>query len=100
MASALEHVAWETCLVDPQPDRALEAYARQRSGIPVPSIRYFTPVPWLARALIDLHPEYGLLMHLDQNVADLEHARVVGMKSAPCPRCGSRQTEARLLPPG
>jgi alkylhydroperoxidase family enzyme len=71
MASALEHVAWETCLVDPQPDRALEAYARQRSGIPVPSIRYFTPVPWLARALIDLHPEYGLLMHLDQNVADL-----------------------------
>jgi AhpD family alkylhydroperoxidase len=71
MASALEHVAWETCLVDPQPDRALEAYARQKTGIPVPSIRYFTTVPWLARALIDLHPEYGLLLHLDQNVADL-----------------------------
>jgi alkylhydroperoxidase family enzyme len=71
MASALEHVAWETCLVDPQPDRALEAYARRKTGIPFPSIRYFTPVPWLARALIDLHPEYGLLMHLDQNIADL-----------------------------
>ena len=27
--------------------------------------------PWLARALVDLHPEYGLLMHLDQKVADL-----------------------------
>lgn len=71
MASALEHVAWETCLIDPHPDRALEAYARRKTGIPVWSIRYFTPVPWLARALIDLHPQYGLLMHLDQNVADL-----------------------------
>jgi len=71
MPSALEHVAWETCLIDPQPDRALEAYARRKTGIPVRSIRYFTPVPWLARALIDLHPEYGLLMYLDQNLADL-----------------------------
>src|SRR5215469_2754391 len=71
MASALEHVAWETCLIDPRPDRALESYARRKMGIPYPPIRYFAPVPWLARALIDLHPEYGLLMHLDQNVADL-----------------------------
>jgi AhpD family alkylhydroperoxidase len=34
-------------------------------------IAYFASVPWLARAVIDLHPEYGLLMHLDQTVADL-----------------------------
>jgi alkylhydroperoxidase family enzyme len=39
--------------------------------MPIPSIRYFTPVPWLARAVIDLHPEYGLLLYLDQNIADL-----------------------------
>lgn len=71
MTSALEHVAWETCLVEPQPDRGLDSYARRKTGIPVPSIRYFTPAPWLARALVDLHPEYGLLMHLDQNLADL-----------------------------
>jgi alkylhydroperoxidase family enzyme len=71
MASALEHVAWEPCLVDPHPDRALDSYARRKTGIPVPSIRYFASVPWLARALVDLHPEYGLLIHLDQNVADL-----------------------------
>ena len=71
MASALEHVAWETCLIDPRPDRALEAYARRKMGIPFPPIRYFASVPWLARALIDLHPEYGLLMHLDQNIADV-----------------------------
>ena len=34
-------------------------------------MRYFAPVPWLARALIDMHPEFGLLMHLDQSIADL-----------------------------
>jgi alkylhydroperoxidase family enzyme len=71
MANALEHVAWETCLVEPRADRALESYARRKTGLPLPSIRYFAQVPWLARALVDLHPEYGLLMHLDQNVADV-----------------------------
>jgi AhpD family alkylhydroperoxidase len=71
VASALQHVAWEPCLVEPRPDRALESYARRRWGISSPSIRYFAPVPWLARALVDLHVELGLLMHLDQKVADL-----------------------------
>jgi alkylhydroperoxidase family enzyme len=71
MASALEHVAWESCLVNPHSDRALESYARRKTGMPVPSIRYFTPVPWLARSVVDLNPGYGLLMHLDESVADL-----------------------------
>lgn len=71
MASALEHVAWETCLIDPRPDRVLESYARRKVGMPVPSLRYFVSVPWLARAVVDLHPELGLLMHLDQTVADV-----------------------------
>jgi AhpD family alkylhydroperoxidase len=71
MASALQEVAWETCLIEPRSDRALEAYARRKVGIPHPVVRYLTPVPWLARAMIDLHPEYGLLVHLDHTVADL-----------------------------
>jgi len=71
MASALERVAWEACLIDPRRDRALESYARRKMGMPVPSVRYFASVPWLARAVVDLHPEYGLLMHLDQNLADV-----------------------------
>jgi AhpD family alkylhydroperoxidase len=71
MPRVLDHVAWEACLVEPHPAQGLEAYARRKTGIPLPSIRYFAPVPWLARALVDLHPEYGLLMYLDQNVADL-----------------------------
>lgn len=71
MAGTLQDVAWESCLIEPAADRELEAYARRRQGIPNPAIRYFAPVPWLARALVDLHPEYGLLMHIEQSVADL-----------------------------
>jgi AhpD family alkylhydroperoxidase len=71
MNGALQQVEWESCLVEPFPDPALQSYAWRRWGIPNPMITYFTSVPWLARAVIDLHPEYGLLMHLDQTVADL-----------------------------
>ena len=71
MASALHDVAWEQCLIEPLPDRALASYCRQRQGFPNPMITYFASVPWMARALVDLHSEYGLLMHLDQAVADL-----------------------------
>lgn len=71
MATLLNQIAWEPCLLEPRPDRALEAYARRKMGFPSPGMRYFAPVPWLARALVDLHPEYGLLVHLDQEVADL-----------------------------
>jgi AhpD family alkylhydroperoxidase len=71
VGSTLEHVAWESSLIEPSSDRELEAYARRKQGMPNPSVRYFASVPWLARALVDLHPEYGLLIHLDQDVADL-----------------------------
>jgi len=71
MNGVLQQVEWESCLVEPSPDPALQAYARRRQGIPHPMITYFASVPWMARAIIDMHPEYGLLMHLDQTVADL-----------------------------
>jgi alkylhydroperoxidase family enzyme len=71
MDYALRDVAWEPCLIEPCHDRALESYARRKQGIPNPAIGYFAPAPWLARGLIDLHPEYGLLMHLDNAVSDL-----------------------------
>ncbi|MCM3900655.1 MAG: hypothetical protein ND866_03015, partial [Pyrinomonadaceae bacterium] len=71
MNSVLQQVEWESCLVEPFPDPTLQSYARRRWGIPNPMIAYFASVPWMARAVIDLHPEYGLLMHLDQTVADL-----------------------------
>jgi alkylhydroperoxidase family enzyme len=71
MANALQHVAWESCVLEFHRDRALESYARKRQGMPNPALGYFAPVPWLARALVDLHPEYGLLLRLDHEVMDL-----------------------------
>lgn len=71
MMSTMNRVAWESCILERRRDRSLESYARQRMGFPHPSVGYFVPVPWLARAVADLHPELGLLMHLEQSLADL-----------------------------
>jgi AhpD family alkylhydroperoxidase len=68
---ALAHVGWESCLIDPRRDRVLETYARRKTGVPFPTVRYFIPVPWLARAIVDLHPEFGLLMHVDHHQMDI-----------------------------
>jgi len=71
MTSILERVPWESSLLDPTPDPSLEQYARRKHGVPNPAVRYFAPVPWLAKGIVDLHPEFGLLMRLEQDVADL-----------------------------
>ena len=71
MTHALADVAWEECLLEPHRDRALEAFVREKQGMPNPTIAYFASVPWFARALVELHPEYGLLQRLDPDVADL-----------------------------
>ena len=71
MARDLAQIEWEGCLFEPHPDRALAAHAKQRMGIVPPGVPYFTPVPWVARSAIELHPEQGLLMHLPQRSADL-----------------------------
>ena len=71
MQSALSNVAWEDSLVSPTHDRELEAYARRRLGMPHPTVRYFVDAPWVARAVVDLHVEFGLLLKLDQRTADL-----------------------------
>jgi AhpD family alkylhydroperoxidase len=71
MGNALANVGWESCLIDPRRDRALETYALRKTGVPIPTVRYFTSAPWLARAIVDLHPEFGLLMHLDLHQMDI-----------------------------
>ena len=45
MVNALAHVGWESCLIDPHRDRELETYARRKTGVPFPAVRYFIPVP-------------------------------------------------------
>ena len=71
MSSALANVAWEPCFMEARQDRDLEAYARRRMGLPNAAVRYFAAAPWVARTAIDLHPEFGLLVHLNQQTADL-----------------------------
>jgi AhpD family alkylhydroperoxidase len=70
-APALQHVAWEPCLLEPKRNRALETYVRRKIGVPGSTARYFVDVPWLVRAMVDLHPEFGLLVHLDLELGDL-----------------------------
>ncbi len=71
MDHALSHVAWEPDPAEAGHDRELEAYARRRFGMPHPTVRYFVDAPWVARAVVDLHVEFGLLLKLDQRTADL-----------------------------
>src|SRR5262245_29803531 len=68
---SLQDVAWESCLLTPARDAALESYAEQKLGFPFRVIRYFVALPWLSHAMVDLHPEYGLLMRLDLGLGDL-----------------------------
>jgi AhpD family alkylhydroperoxidase len=69
--TGLTHVPWESCAVEPVHDAELESYARRKQGICLPAIPYFAPVPWLARAVIDLRPEYGLLLQVEQQLVEL-----------------------------
>lgn len=39
--------------------------------MPHPTVRCFLAAPWVARAVVDLHVEFGLLLELDQRTADL-----------------------------
>ena len=71
MLNSLQHVPWGPCVLEPRRDPAIESYARARHGLSNPSLRYFASVPWVARTTVDMLPEFGLLIHLDQQVADL-----------------------------
>src|SRR5262245_29448232 len=71
MPNALLHVAWEPCLLTPRRDGALEGLAKRKMGIVPQGLPYFVDCPWLAKALVELHPEQGLLVRLDLHMADL-----------------------------
>lgn len=71
MANPLLAVEWEPCALERRRDKTLEAYARQRLGMVPSFIPYLAPCPWLARAEADLNARFGLLVHLDPQLADL-----------------------------
>jgi hypothetical protein len=45
MANPLLNVPWEPCMVEPRHDGVLETYARRKTGVPHPAIRYFADCP-------------------------------------------------------
>ncbi|HUP91829.1 MAG TPA: hypothetical protein VM074_06235 [Solimonas sp.] len=71
MTSPLADTAWESCLLEPLKDPALESYALRHGGIPHPTVRYFARAPWVARMLVHWLPDHGLLVELELHLADL-----------------------------
>ncbi len=69
--ATLQNVEWEGCLLEPRRDAELERDARKAFGVPFPLIRYYSPCPWLARAIIDDNYHHGQLVHIDLGLADL-----------------------------
>src|SRR5262245_59948070 len=48
-------IEWSPCLLEPQRDRDMEAFARREMGIVPRDLPYLTPCPWLARAAVTFH---------------------------------------------
>lgn len=68
MKSGMLGIEWAPCLLEPKPDRDLEAFARRELGIVPPDLAYLTPCSWLARAAVTFHQR--LASRLDPHLAD------------------------------
>ena len=64
-------VEWGECLLAKGRDRDIEAYARQRVGMVPPYLPYLVHSPWVARSELILNFSQGLLIHLDDDEAEL-----------------------------
>lgn len=96
MGSPLLQVAWEQCLLEPARDRAAEAYLRREAGSAPAWTRYFLAAPWLAKAMIRLAVDNGLLVCLDFATADLV-ALAVSQENS-CRYCyAATRAQLRLL---
>jgi AhpD family alkylhydroperoxidase len=71
MGNALADVEWDACVLEPHRDRELEAYVRRGFGTVPSSVAYFTPVPWVVRAMAEMSPAGSPLLHVDSVLADL-----------------------------
>ena len=69
--SALKDVEWESCALEPHPDRDLSAYLRRELGVVPTSAPYMTPCPWIVRSLAGLNFYNALLAHLEIPLAEL-----------------------------
>lgn len=84
---ALRDVAWEACLLEPRRDAALEREVRRAIGAVPFGVPYFTPVPWIVRAIVGFGQPR--LVHVDPVLADLV-GMVVGQDNS-CRYCYATQ---------
>lgn len=61
-------IEWEACLLEPRPDREMEAFARREMGLVPADLHFFTPCPWVARAIVVFNQR--LAVRLDPQLAD------------------------------
>jgi AhpD family alkylhydroperoxidase len=64
----IRQIEWEACLLEPRPDREMEAFARREMGLVPEALAYFTPCPWVARAEVLFTQR--LAVRLDPQLAD------------------------------
>lgn len=67
----LLEVEWEACLLKPERNPELEAFAKQSMGVVPPALPYLMTCPWIARAEVLFNYSNGLLMDLEEEHADL-----------------------------
>ncbi len=68
---SLRDVEWQTCVLEPRRDPALEAHVRRILGQVPSSVPYFTPAPWVVRSMVSLSDFGAPLAHLEYLLADL-----------------------------
>jgi AhpD family alkylhydroperoxidase len=89
-------LAWGPCLLEPKRNPATEAWLRKETGTSPPWVRYYLGCPWVAKSVITLLPDNGLLVDLDFATADIV-ALVVSQENS-CRYCYAvTRAQLRLL---
>jgi alkylhydroperoxidase family enzyme len=91
----LSDVEWDACVLEPRHDRELEAYVRKEIGTVPTAVPYFTPSPWLVRAMTTMAYFGSPLVHVDYLLADL--VGLVVSQDSSCRYCyGMQRTMMRV----
>ncbi len=69
--NSLEHVEWETCVLEPRRDPDLDREIRQAIGFVPEWLPYFTPCPWMVRTQLAIMktPFVAIDLDLDEMVS-------------------------------
>jgi AhpD family alkylhydroperoxidase len=71
VAQLIQELPWEDCLVEGHPAPALIKEYKKAYGNPIPGLDYFSSCDWLARSLLTINTNDGLLVHTDFDFFEL-----------------------------